>query len=129
MTEATLLTKEDAIPNNTDPYGKVWGIYHQPDSGLYRLGVKDSEGIIKAPTAYPNIEGQVMMTGAYTGVSLALHDMSTYLAAAWAQNDTAAAKLSRKKEIDKLKAQAAKKDNELKVAKKKAKKKTTKKSS
>ena len=129
MTEATLLTKEDAIPMNKDPYGKEWGIYHQPDSGLYRLGTKDEDGIISAPTTYPNVDGQVMMTGAFTGVDLATRELKGYIASAWEQSDAEAAKLSRKKEIASLKAKADKKDSELTAAKKKAKKKTTKKSS
>jgi len=129
MTEATLLTKEDAIPNNTDPYGKVWGIYHQPDSGLYRLGTTDEDGIISAPTTYPNVGGHVMMTGAFTGVDLATRELKGYLSSAWSHSDTAAAKLSRQNEIASLTARAEKKDIELQSAKKKAKKKTTKKSS
>jgi hypothetical protein len=129
MTEATLLTKEDAIPMNTDPYGKEWGIYHQPDSGLYRLGIKDADGLINAPTTYPNVDGHVMMTGAFTGVDLATRELKGYIASAWEQSDTEAAKLSRKNEIASLKAKAAKKDTELQAAKKKAKKKVAKKRS
>jgi hypothetical protein len=96
-----LLTKETAIANKTDPFGKKWGIRADRETALYSIANIDDDGEFRIPRSLPD----TMLEGQFTKAVLAEEQINAYLSKAWKKNDEAVAKaekpLAKKKVEDK----------------------------
>lgn len=101
-----LLTRENAIPNNTDPRGVCWGIFPQDGRSLLlvRATKKDDLGKVIPDTRYQIPEE---CAGEWTHQNKAQHAIEVYLDRAWRESEEADQRLKDKK------IQAKKVQNEL----------------
>jgi len=87
------LTRKLAIANNTDPFGKVWGVVLVKGTALYRICNVNDENEAKIPASYPDVS----LSGLFTKTDLAEKAVKGYLDKAWDKNDDAVLKAAGKK--------------------------------